>query len=199
MFCVHSMFYFYTLQLSWWLIPELSFVNLLASEIRAMHNGEWYLLVYNLNGCSILDAAWPPSWWYSSDWRWIDYIATRASDHVCSYSGCDMVAEAAGVGWFSIRHRIPAKPASSHTAISANLPLCANNSTDVLPFWRSFQACLVCAMPQQPVVFSFPITEGTLELKSARVLSLPRNGWVIEGTQVTGFSIAWAGKCRGCG
>lgn len=155
--------------------------------------------VYHLNGCSILDAAWPPSWWYSSDWRWTDCIATRASDHVCSYSGCDMVAEAAGVGWVSIRHRIPAKPASSHTAISANLPLCANNSTDVLAFWRSFQACLVCAMPQQPVVFSFPITKGTLELKSARVLSLPRNGWVIEGTQVTGFSIAWAGKCRGCG
>lgn len=50
----------------------------------------------------------------------------------------DMVAEAAGVGRVSIRHGIPAKPASSHRAISKNLPLCANNSTDVLAFWRSF-------------------------------------------------------------
>lgn len=61
------------------------------------------------------------------------------------------------------------------------------------------RACLVCAMPQQPAVFSFPITEGTVELKSVEVLSLPWNGWVIEGTQVTGFGITWAGKCGGCG
>lgn len=56
----------------------------------------------------------------------------------------DMVGEAAGVGW--VRRRIPAKPCSSHTAISANLPPCANNSTDVLAFWRSFA-------PSKPALF----------------------------------------------
>lgn len=115
----------------------------------------------------------------------------RAIMSAAILANCDMVV-AARVGWVSIRHRTPAKPASSHTAISANLPLCANNSADVLAFWRSFatlQACLVCAMPQQPAIFSVPITEGTVELKSAGVLLLSWNGCVIEGRQVTGFSI----------
>lgn len=62
----------------------------------------------------------------------------RAIMSAAILANCDMVAVAAGVGWVSIRHRTPAKPASSHTAISANLPLCANNSADVLAFWRSF-------------------------------------------------------------
>lgn len=95
-------------------------------------------------------------------------------------ANCDTAA-AAGVGWVSIRHRTPAKPANSHTAISANLLLCANNSADVLAFWKSFalfplptpRACLVCVMPHAASrSLAFPITEGTVKLKSAGVLLL---------------------------
>lgn len=44
---------------------------------------------------------------------------------------------AAGVGWLA-SYRTPAKSASSHTAIRANLLLCANNGADAPAFWRSF-------------------------------------------------------------
>lgn len=76
---------------------------------------------------------------------------------------CDMVAEAAGVGW--VRRRIPAKPCSSHTAISANLPPCANNSTDVLAFWRSFA-------PSKPALFV-----GCRSSQSYLVFPLRREQW----------------------
>lgn len=96
--------------------------------------------VYNLNGCSIHDA---DNGLQSGDITVIgDGLPAlppgRAIMSAAILVNCDMSAAAAGVGRVSIRHRTPAKTASSHTAISANLPLCANNSADVLAFWRSF-------------------------------------------------------------
>lgn len=138
--------------------------NLLGENVCSIHDADNHLQIGGItvigDGLTVL----PPG---------------RAIMSAAILANCDMVAVAAGVGWVSIRHRKPAKPASSHTAISANLPLCANNSADMLAFWR--KACLICAMPQQPAVFSFPIIEGTVELKSA--------GVVIEGMQVNGFGI----------
>lgn len=58
---------------------------------------------------------------------------------------------------------------------------------------------LPCLCVAPAASLSFSITEGTVELKSAGVLSVPWNGCVIEGTQVTGFNITWAGKCGECG
>lgn len=80
-------------------------------------------------------------------------------------ANCDMVAVAAGVGWVSIRHRTPAKPASSHTAISANLPLCANNSADVPAFRRSF------SLPEPALFVRCPSSQPSL------AFPLPREQW----------------------
>lgn len=84
----------------------------------------------------------------------------RAIISAAILANCDMVAVAAGVGWVSIRHRTPAKPASSHTAISTNLPLCANNSADVLAFWRSFalpKPALFVRCPSSQPSLAFPL------------------------------------------
>lgn len=80
----------------------------------------------------------------------------RAITSAAIPANCDMVAVAAGVGWGSIRHRAPAKPASSHAAISANLPLCANNSADVRAFWKSF------ALPKPALFVRCPSSQPTL-------------------------------------
>ncbi len=118
--------------------------------------------VYNLNGCSIHDA---DNDLHCGDTPVIGDGLTalppgRAIMSAAILANCDMVAVAAGVGWVSIRHRTPAKPASSHTAISANLPLCANNSADVLAFWRSFappKPALFVRCPSSQPSLAFPL------------------------------------------
>ena len=125
-----------------------------------------------------------------------------SGQEVCSAAirtNFDKVAVTAGLGWVSFRRRTPARPSRPHTAISANVLLCANNSADMLAFWRSFARPKPVLFAQQPTAFSFPITEGTVELKSAGVLLFPWNSSVIEGTWVTGFQITGAGKCGGRG
>lgn len=113
----------------------------------------------------------------------------------------DTVAEATGVGWVSIRHGIPAKPASSHRAISKNLPLCANNSTDVLAFWRSFappKPALFVRCPGSQPSLAFPLPRERRSWNQPRYCHPPPPKGLSDW-RLTGFRIGWDRERGGCG
>lgn len=191
----------------WWL-------NCLLWACLRNQRCEWRMVspdygkVYNLNECSIHDADNDLQSGMISQWLEMDWLHCHQGEQSCLQLFWLIVTwwqwQQGWAGLASDTEHQPS-PASSHTAISANLPLCANNSADVLCFLEE-----LCSLLPEPALFvrcpssqpslAFPLPMGTVELKSAvRALSLPWNGWVIEGKQVTGFRITWAGKCRGCG
>lgn len=133
---------------------NVSTVSLLASEIRAKNNAGYYsrFLAQNIiwgvkSGavCIMMATILRTVISLRFEKDRVHLPPGRPLMPAAILANCDMASVTAGVGWVSIRHRTPAKPARSHTAINANLPLCDNNSTAVLCFLQKlcFRACLV--------------------------------------------------------
>lgn len=191
LFCLHFIFFFWyrSTSLRWWLTPKFFFLWAFAGlEYQSSAQGR----VKSSDSGGIYNSTSHEPRRVSSQVIGDGLTALppgRALMSAAFLASHDMVAEVTGVGWVSIRHRIPAKPASSHRAISKNLPLCANNSTDVLAFWRSFASpkpALFVRCPGSQPSLAFPLPRERRSWNQPRYCHSPWKVWVTEDSQVSG-------------